>query len=106
MNQITFRGQPTIPEKENHLIYTMVFQKAIREGSKIWYEVEFSANRDCTMGEIREQFDKEHPKHKRKTKRPLASYFYVHDESGFWRQVSLSGLNDIAIPWWVRNKTH
>ena len=88
INQITFRGQPTIPEKENHLIYRMVYQKSLREGSKSFYEVDFSAHKDCLRYEIWEEFEKA-AKDLSKYKQPIFSYCYQYLDDGSWRNTSI-----------------
>lgn len=81
-------GEPTIPEKENHLIYRYRFQKRQREASKSFYEVDFSAHKDCLRYEIWEEFEKV-GKDLSKYKRPIFSYCYVYRGNGSWTYCSI-----------------
>jgi len=103
---VIYLGHPTIPEKENHLIYRYRWQKSMREASKTFYEVEFSTHKDCTIQEIWEKYRKEEIKHIRKTKQTLFSYCYLHRNDGFWQHVQIipCGDKDESMPWWVRDE--
>ena len=90
--EVKYLGQPTIPEKENHFIYRYRFQKSVREGSKSFYEVEFSAHKDCSAIEIWEEFKKEDLKQERKTKQPLYSYCYLYLDGGTWKNTNIIPL--------------
>ena len=90
--EVKYLGPPTIPEKENHFIYRYRFQKSVREGSKSFYEVEFSAHKDCKKYEIWDEFEKAGIKKMRKTKQPLYSYCYLYLDRGTWKNTNIIPL--------------
>ena len=88
--QVQYLGSPTIPEKENHFIYRYRFQKSAREGSKSFYEVEFSAHKDCKKYEIWEEFEKASTKKSlSRYKQPIFSHCYVYLHGGTWIHTSI-----------------
>jgi len=84
-----YLGEPKIPQKENHLIYRYRYQKSHREFSKSFYEVDFSAHKDCLRYEIWEEYQNAHTKDLSKYKQPIFSYCYQYLDSGAWKRTSI-----------------
>jgi len=91
-----YLGEPTIPQKENHLIYRYRYQKSLREGSKSFYEVDFSAHKDCLIYEIWEEFEKAQEedlilnnKDLSRYKEPIFQYCYQFLDGGSWKNTSI-----------------
>ena len=94
-----YLGEPKIPKKENHLIYRYRYQKSLREFSKSFYEVDFSAHKDCNSCEIWEEHQKAHTKDLSRFKQPIFSYCYLYLDSGTWKSTCI-------IPTWLDKQEH